>query len=92
METSTQHPTPLTLWLRAATPEQRARAAALGGTGVNYLYQLAGCSRGTPKADLAFALEDAFKTMHRESDGVLPLITARELSTMCALTDFAAGA
>jgi hypothetical protein len=78
--------TPLTEWLRAATPEQRDRMATLAGTTVGYVYQLAGCSRGKAMtADLAFRMEDAMKTLHAESDGALPVVSARELSCMCAL-------
>lgn len=83
---STYPITPLTLWLRAATPEQRERAAQLAGSTVNYLYQLGGCARGSRlSADLAFRIEDALQVLHKESGGKLPLVTARELSTMCAL-------
>jgi hypothetical protein len=89
METS-KTPTPLLEWLRAASNDQRARAAALAGTSVNYLWQLAGCHRGVPKADLAFMLEDAFRKLHAETDGALPLITARDLSTMCAVAELGA--
>lgn len=91
MSTSNTPITPLLEWLRLANDEQRERAAALAGTTKTYLYQLAGCSRGTRlSADLAFRLEDAFKILNKESDGVLPKLTARELSTMCALAGFGA--
>ena len=78
--------TPIARWLRLATPEERTRAAALAGTSVNYLYQLAGAFRGAPRVDKAFALEDAFRILHEESLGRLPLITAREISIMHALS------
>jgi len=82
--------TPLANWLRRANEAQRLRAAELAGTSVNYLYQLAGCHRSAPKADLAFRLEDALRTVRAESKGKLPLVTARDLATMCVLADFEA--
>lgn len=84
----TKSETPLAAWLRRATPKQRERAAALAGTSVNYLYQLAGRVRSIPKADLAFALEDAFRVLHQESGGTLAAITARELATASVIADF----
>lgn len=75
--------TPLADWLRAATPEERERMATLAGTKVNYLYQLAGCARSVPKADLAFGIEEATKVLHTETAGRLPIITARTVATMC---------
>ena len=70
--------TRLSKWLIEATPEQRERVAALSGTSVNYLYQLAACMREA-KVTLAFAIEDA-------TCEVGPFcVTARELATMCAL-------
>lgn len=61
--------------------------ATLAGTSVNYLYQLASCNRGVPKADLAFEIEDATQKLHQETGGRLPVLTARQLSTMCAVAD-----
>lgn len=81
MNTTTD--TPLAEWLRAAGADQRLRMAELAGTSVNYLYQLAGCYRKQVKADLAFRIEDATKTLHAESGGKLPIIAARTIATMC---------
>lgn len=78
--------TPLTAWLRLASKEQRERLAALAGTTVNYLYQCAGCARGSRiSADLAFRIEDAMKKLRQESGNALPVVTARDLATMCTL-------
>lgn len=76
------HITPLLAWLRAATPEERERAAQLAGTSVSYLYQLATCTRPRPSAELALAIEDATRDMERVG---LPRVTVREIATMCVL-------
>lgn len=80
-------PTPTTCLrtlLQACTPTERDRLAALAGTTVGYLHQLAGCHRGVPRADLAVRIEDATTKMHAESAGRLPIVTARDVATMCA--------
>ena len=78
--------TPLSELLRLATPPERERLARLaGGTTVNYLYQLAGCHRPRPSAEFAVQLADATVLLNRETKGRLPIITVRELATMCAL-------
>lgn len=78
--------TPLSDLLRLATPTERERVALLaGGTTVNYLYQVAGCHRPRPSADFAVQLSDASVTMNRETKGRLPIITVREIATMCAV-------
>lgn len=74
--------TPLLVWLRAATPDQRSRLAAIAGTSVTYLYQLATCTRPRPSAELALAIEDGTRLM---ADEGLPVVSVRELATMCAL-------
>ena len=82
---NTEVVTPLLAWLRAATPEQRERMAALAATTTNYLYQCAspGGNRGKRlTADLAFRLEDAMSTLEKESNGALVAVTARELAAM----------
>lgn len=84
MDTAQKSTTPLSAWLRAATKDERKRAADLAETTVNYLFQLAGCHRPKPSSDLAFRIEDATRQMHVSTGGRLPVITARELSTMCA--------
>lgn len=86
MNTTTKT-TPLAEWLRAAAPEQRARLADLAGTSVNYLYQLAGCSRKEPKARLALAIESATIKLYQESNGFLPVITARTMAAMCCIKE-----
>jgi hypothetical protein len=84
--------TPLSDLLRAATPAERERIASLaGGTTVNYLYQLAGCHRPRPSAEFAVQLADATATLHRETKGRLPILTVREIATMCALAGLDAG-
>lgn len=77
---------PLALWLRAADASERERCARLAGTTVNYLYALAGGHREVPKANLAFNIEDATRTLHDETSGRLPVVAARELAFMHALT------
>lgn len=78
--------TPLAEWLRKATPDERTRMATLAGTTVSYLYQLAGGHRGVPKSDLAFSIEDATFVLNKYTGGRLPVITARELATMAAVS------
>ena len=80
-----KHKNELAEWLRLATPEQRERAGRLAGTSVQYFYQLASGHRQCPRADKAFAMEDAFHTLHEESAGLLPVITARQIANMAAL-------
>lgn len=76
--------TPLAAWMRAATPDQRERLATLSGTSVNYLWQIATCRR-MPNVALAVGIEDASKVLRAESKRKLPLVTAREIATMCAV-------
>lgn len=77
--------TPLLEWLRAATPDQRERMAALAGTTVNYIYQVATLERGQRlSADMAFRLEDAMTTVADEGSAPA-IVTARELATMANL-------
>lgn len=83
---TTKTPTPLGNWLQLASDEERARMAMLAGTSTNYLYQLAGCHRGVPKADLALAIEEATVTLSKETDGRLPIVSMRDLATMCAVS------
>jgi hypothetical protein len=77
--------TPLADFLRIATPAERERCAVLAGTSVSYLYQLAGCHRKRPSAELALLIEDATRTLSKESNGRLPTINARTVATMCAV-------
>jgi len=76
--------TPLAAWLRAASPDQRERLATLAGTSVSYLWQIATCRR-EPSVSLALGIEDGTRALRTESRRKLPLVTARELATMCAL-------
>lgn len=83
---STPVSTPLAAFLQAATPEQRERCASLAGSTVGYLYQLAGCHRPNPRARLAMRLEEATRVLSKETRGVLPVVTASQLATMCDLS------
>ena len=76
--------TPLLDYLRAATEQERAETAALAGTSVGYLYQLATCVRPRPSAILTCAIEDATRDMQKRNSA-LPVVTVRELATMCAV-------
>ena len=80
--------TPLLLFLRAASPDQKERCAALAGTSVNYLYQLATCKRPNVSAAMAISVEDATRLMHNETGGELPVVTVRTLVTMCSVLGF----
>lgn len=77
---------PLANWLRAASADQRERAATLAGTTVNYLYQIAGGNR-EPLVNLAFGIEDATRRVWAESDGSLPIVSAQELALIYATGD-----
>jgi len=77
--------TPLIALMRACTPQQREQIAKWAGTEVSYLYQLGGCDRKSARATLALGIEDASRQMHRKTNGATPIVTVRELSTMCAL-------
>lgn len=77
--------TPLAALLRECDAEQRERLASLAGTTVNYLYNLAGCHRTDPSSSLAVGIEDASRTLHRESRGRTRIVTVRELATMCSV-------
>lgn len=76
----------LSQWLRAAEPSERERLAALAGTTVGYLYQVAGGSRGTRlSAVLCFAIADASEKLHAESLYKLPVLPARDIAVMSSL-------
>ncbi len=79
---TTKHP--LAKWLQAAKAEQRQRVADLTGTSTNYLYQLSALRR-EPGVCLAFAIEDATRTLHEETHGLLPVVTAREIAEAWSL-------
>lgn len=71
--------------LRECTPEERDRLAALAGTKVNYLYGLATCRRGAPNVRLAVGIEDASRTLNKETKGRTRIVTSRDLASMCSL-------
>jgi hypothetical protein len=77
--------TPLANILRLSTDEQRTFLATTAGTTVNYLYSLAGCHREKLSAQLAFAIEDASQLLHDQTGGDIPVVTARQLTSMCSL-------
>jgi len=82
---STKPDTILSRWLREATPDERDELAAAAGTTTNYLYQLAGCSRGKrgPSALFAAQIEAKAAEMHARTNARLPLLPVIELATMC---------
>lgn len=80
--------TPLTTYLRDATPEEREETARLAGTSVNYLYALAGCHRKNPAVHLAIGIENATRQMSIRTEGRLPIVEASVLATMCAASVF----
>lgn len=84
MTTPATHVTCLLTLLRACTPEEREQLAQEAGTTVNYLYSAAGCSRAQMRVGLAVAVEDASKRLHEQTNGRTPIVTARELATMCS--------
>lgn len=83
--------TPLTELLRACTDEQRTQLAQQSGTSVNYLYALAGCHRERVNVKLALAIEDASVVLNKQTRGKTPVVTARQLATMCELAPFDRG-
>lgn len=80
--------TPLAEYLRAATPAERERTAALAGTSEGYLYQLAGCHRKNPGVTTAMSVADATEKVAAESEGRLKPVTLMQLATMCVADDF----
>jgi hypothetical protein len=85
MRTNTPR-TPLLNLLRQLTAEQRETLADNAGTKVSYLYSLASCQRGEGQscsAPLALKIEEATIRMHHATDGETPIVTIRDLATMC---------
>ena len=80
--------TPLTELLRACTDKERTALAQHAGPSVNYLYSLAGCHRERVNVKLALAIEDASVWLNTETLGLTPVVTARQLSTMCSIAPF----
>lgn len=91
MTTPSTHVTCLLTLLRACTPEERDWLAAQAGTTVNYLYSAAGCSRSQMRVGLAVSIEDASRALHDTTHGRTPIVTARELATMCSYVGIGAG-
>jgi hypothetical protein len=77
--------TPLLALLRVLTREQRMTFAAHANTSVSYLYALASCQRGACRSDLAMQIERASEKMCQETGGLSPIVSMRELASMCAI-------
>ena len=75
--------------LRACTDDERKWLAEKAETTVGYLYQLAGCHRGRngPAAGLALSIEDLSGQLNKLTKGRVPVVTVRDLASMCALGD-----
>lgn len=80
--------TPMLGLLRACTPEQRQWLAERADTDVNYLYAIAGCHRKKISVQLSFAIETASTQLHADTEGKTPIVTAQQISTMCAVARF----
>lgn len=81
-------PTALTELLRSMTDAQRERVALAANTSVAYLYNLAGCHRTRMGLRMGLAIEDASAVISKETNGATPVVTARQLATMCELCQF----
>lgn len=78
--------TPLLSILRQlATDTRRAEFAALAGTSVAYLYQLAGCKRSACRARLAKGIADASVAMNARYGS--DTISMEVLASMCPLPE-----
>lgn len=88
-QTTPTEPTALSIFLRACTDDERKWLAKEADTTVGYLYQLAGCHRGRngPAAGLALAIEDLSTQLNKTTKGRVPVVTVRELASMCSLGD-----
>lgn len=60
-------------WLRVARRDEREALAALAGTTVGYLYQLAGGHRVNPSAKLVQGLVQGAAALHRARHKLPPL-------------------
>lgn len=77
------------LWLlRCCDKDQREWLAKAADTDVDYLYAIAGCHRKKISVQLAFAIEKASEHLHVETGGKTPIVTAQQISTMCAVAHF----
>ena len=81
--------TPLLAALRKMTREEQDQFGTLAGTTRNYLYQLAICTRSSPKAALAKGIAEASVHMHVQTLGRTPKLTMEQLATMCPLPEVA---
>lgn len=80
--------TPLLWLLRCCTEEQRNWLAREADTTVDYLYAIAGCHRKKISVQLAFAIEKASTQLNTITGGDTPIVTAQQISTMCAVAHF----
>lgn len=78
-----QPKTPLLALMRVLTDEQRKTLALDAGTSVSYLYSLGSCQRGACSSTLALQIEKASEKMCARTGGETPIITMRDLATMC---------
>jgi hypothetical protein len=79
--------TPLLSALRKMTVEEQHQFAKLSGTTRNYCYQIATCSRPSPRAKLTKGLADASVVMHVQTLGRTPKLTMEQIATMCPLPE-----
>jgi hypothetical protein len=77
--------TPMLALLRKCTDEQRQQLAKAVPTSVNYLYAIAGCHRKKISVQMACAIETATRTLHAQTKGETPIVTALQIATMCAV-------
>lgn len=85
--TLTEGPTnPLLDLLRMMKSEEQTAFAHLAGTERGYLYQVAGGHRKNISVQLAFGIEDASRQISKQSGGHYPIVTARMLADMGAVS------
>ena len=77
--------TPMLALLRQCTAEQREQLAQAVPTSVNYLYAIAGCHRKKISVQMACAIEQGTRTLHAQTKGATPIVTALQIATMCAV-------
>lgn len=75
--------TPLLALLRELTIAEQTLLAEWAKTSRTYLYTLAGCGRGSCRAQLAAQIEEASKRMRERTNGVSRIVTQQEIATMC---------
>ena len=87
MTATAKNVSPLMALLRACRDDaERTAFADMAGTTVGYLYALAGCHRGQPRAALAVGIEDASIVFNKQTGGRIPIVSVREIATMCAVS------